>query len=196
MTNWSAKQHSYEELRALVIDELLAHTCRNFTDLQEKVSQAILKQNNQWPPRETGMAYPGAVTYLHPNDSSTILEVFWDLFRQGVITLGTDVNNPGWPWFRLSRFGEIIKSQSEFKIPRHIVIHRDDQNLRPGNFGCWGPLPGGSGCFVLRRVPAIRVSDAWGCCRSGVSARSQCGDSKHKMGFDIRSGDEGTVHSR
>ena len=116
MTNWSAKQHSYEELRALVIDELLAHTCRNFTDLQEKVSQAILKQNNQWPPRETGMAYPGAVTYLHPNDSSTILEVFWDLFRQGVITLGTDVNNPGWPWFRLSRFGEIIKSQSEFRF--------------------------------------------------------------------------------
>lgn len=118
MTNWNAKQHSYEELRALVIDELLARTCRSFDDLQEKVSQAILKRNNQWPrpPRETGIAYQGAVVYLHPNDSSTILEVFWDLFRQGVITLGMDARNPGWPWFRLSRFGENIKNQSEFRF--------------------------------------------------------------------------------
>jgi hypothetical protein len=118
MTSWNARQHSYEEVRTLVIDELLAHTCRNFDDLQEKVGQAILKQNNEWPrpPRETGIAYQGAVSYLHPNDSSTILEIFWDLFRQGVITLGTDVRNPGWPWFRLSRFGQNIKSQSAFRF--------------------------------------------------------------------------------
>jgi hypothetical protein len=118
MTNWNATQHSYEELRTLVIDELLARTCQNFDELQEKVSQAILKRNSQWPrpPEETGMAYQDAVSYLHPYDSSTILEAFWDLFRQGVITLGKDVRNPGWPWFRLSRFGESIKSQSEFRF--------------------------------------------------------------------------------
>ncbi len=118
MTNWNAKQHSYEELRTLVIDELLAHTCQNFDELQERVGQGILKRYNQWPrpPRETGIAYQGAVSYLHPYDSSTILEVFWDLFRQGIITLGKDARNPGWPWFRLSRFGENIKNQSEFRF--------------------------------------------------------------------------------
>jgi hypothetical protein len=118
MTSWDAKQHSYEELRMLVVDELLGRTCRSFDDLQEKVGQAILKRNNQWPrpPGETGVMYQGAVAYLHPYDSSTILEVFWDLFRQGVITLGTDARNPGWPWFRLSRFGETIKSQSQFRF--------------------------------------------------------------------------------
>jgi hypothetical protein len=118
MTNWNARQHTYEELRTLVIDELLARTCRKFDELQEKVGQAILKQNNQWPrpPRETGIAYQGAVSYLHPYDSSTILEVFWDLFRQGVITLGKDARNPGWPWFRLSRFGENIKNQAAFRF--------------------------------------------------------------------------------
>ena len=116
MTNWNARQHNYEELRTLVIDELLARSCRSFDELQEKVSQAIMKRSNQWPPGETGIAYQGAVAYLHPNDSSTILEVFWDLFRQGVITLGTDARNPGWPWFRLSRFGESIKTQSEFRF--------------------------------------------------------------------------------
>jgi hypothetical protein len=98
------------------VDELLARSSSRFDDLLEKVSQAILKQNNQWPPRDTGMAYQGANAYLHPSDNSTILEVFWDLFRQGVITLGKDMNNPGWPWFRLSRFGENIKSQSQFRF--------------------------------------------------------------------------------
>jgi hypothetical protein len=95
---------------------LLARTCGSFEELQEKVSQAILKQANQWPPRESGITYQGAVIYLHPNDSSTILEIFWDLFRQGVITLGRDARNPGWPWFRLSRFGENIKSQAQFRF--------------------------------------------------------------------------------
>lgn len=118
MTNWNAKQHGYEELRTLVVDELLARTSANFNDLQEKVGQAILKRNNQWPlpPSQMGIGYQGASAYLHPNDSSTILEVFWDLFRQGVITLGTDARNPGWPWFRLSRFGETIKSQSQLRF--------------------------------------------------------------------------------
>jgi hypothetical protein len=36
VTNWNASQHSYEEFRTLVIDELLARTCRNFDELQEK----------------------------------------------------------------------------------------------------------------------------------------------------------------
>jgi len=72
MTNWNAKQHSYEELRTLVIDELLAHTCRSFDELQEKVSQAILKRDNQWPPRDTGMAYASATAYLHANDRINI----------------------------------------------------------------------------------------------------------------------------
>jgi hypothetical protein len=112
------RQHTYEELRGLVIDELLARSCQNFSELQEKVGQTVLKRNNQWPrpPRETGVAYQGAVSYLHPNDSSTVLEVFWDLFRQGVITLGVDTGKPGWPWFRLTRFGEKVGSQSAFRF--------------------------------------------------------------------------------
>jgi hypothetical protein len=86
-----------------------------------------LKRNNQWPPRDTGSAYQGAAQHLHPNDSSTILEVFWDLFRQGVITLGINTNNPGWPYFRLSRFGENIKSQSDF---RFVSALREPMDLR------------------------------------------------------------------
>jgi hypothetical protein len=118
MTNWNATQHGYEELRALVIDEVLARTCGTFDELQEKVGQGILRRNNRWPllPGETGMSYRGAAAHLHPYDGLTILEVFWDLFRQGIITLGKDTSNPGWPWFRLSRFGEGVRGRTEFRF--------------------------------------------------------------------------------
>jgi hypothetical protein len=43
---------------------------------------------------------------MHKNDKALVREIFWDLFRQGVITLGIDDINNGWPWFQLSRFGE------------------------------------------------------------------------------------------
>ena len=118
MTNWNATQHGYEELRVLVVDELLARTCSNFDELLEKVGQGILRRHNRWPlpPDEKGMIYRGATAYLHPYDGLTILEVFWDLFRQGIITLGKDTANPGWPWFRLSRFGESINRQRVFRF--------------------------------------------------------------------------------
>ena len=187
MTNWNAKQHSYEELRALVIDELLARTCRSFDDLQEKVSQAILKRSNQWPrpPRETGIAYQGAVVYLHPDDSSTILEVFWDLFRQGVITLGMDARNPGWPWFRLSWFGENIKSQSEFRFHDTSSYIAMIKTYDPEYFARGDLVPRGSGGFVLRKITAIRVGNAGSGGGSGVSALARCGSFKRTMGSDI-----------
>jgi hypothetical protein len=114
--NWNAEQHSYEELRALVLDEVLAQTCRQFEELQQKVGQSILSREGRWPPSETGIAYPGIAAYLHPYDSDTLLEIFWDLFRQGVITLGLNSANPGWPWFRLSRFGQTIKQQGQTRF--------------------------------------------------------------------------------
>jgi len=43
---------------------------------------------------------------LTPNDAELVRDVFWDLFRQGYITLGLNDSNAAWPFFRLSRFGE------------------------------------------------------------------------------------------
>jgi hypothetical protein len=47
-----------------------------------------------------------------------VLDVFWDLFRQGFITLGIDSShNAGWPWFRLSRFGtKALQNQSPYRF--------------------------------------------------------------------------------
>lgn len=37
-----------------------------------------------------------------------VLEVFWNLFREGIITLGLNTNNPQFPWFRISQFGKRV----------------------------------------------------------------------------------------
>lgn len=45
-------------------------------------------------------------------------DVFWDLFRLGFITLGSNNSNPNWPRFRLSHFG-----QTTLKTNRPLHFH-------------------------------------------------------------------------
>lgn len=47
----------------------------------------------RWPPR------------LSEADAEAFLEVFWGLFREGIITLGLNDNNRECPFFRVSSFG-------------------------------------------------------------------------------------------
>lgn len=104
---WNLPQHSYEEIREVVIDVMSASSSNGvnqFQSLLEHVGRTFGKKHNA-SPLSTGMAYPGAGSQLHPQDSDLVLEVVWDLFRQGIITLGLNTSNPGWPWIRLSRFG-------------------------------------------------------------------------------------------
>jgi hypothetical protein len=117
--NWNLPQHSYEELREVVV-EVLLNSSRNgvnqFAELLEQVARKISRRD-QAPPLATGMAFPGANTQLHTNDANLILEIVWDLFRQGIITLGLNTSNPGWPWLRLSRFGtQTLESQSPYRF--------------------------------------------------------------------------------
>ena len=94
--------HSCEQIRDVVIDVLLKRdpNVNQFSQLLLPVA-ARLEQWSPIPHREVSL-----IDCLHDDDKALVLEVFWDLFRQGIITLGTDTQwNSGWPWFRLSRFG-------------------------------------------------------------------------------------------
>lgn len=119
MTYWNLPQHSYEEIREAVIDVMLASPSNGvsqFETLLEHVGRSFGGEHNA-PALPTGMAYPGAGNQLHPNDANFVLEVVWDLFRQGVITLGLNTANPGWPFLRLSRFGkQIVQSQQPYRF--------------------------------------------------------------------------------
>ena len=44
-------------------------------------------------------------------------DIFWDLFRQGFITLGLNDSNDAWPFFRLSHIGgQTLAAQSPFRF--------------------------------------------------------------------------------
>lgn len=113
--NLNARQHTYEELRNVVVD-VLSNRVNQFNDVLEYTGKSVAQRYNA-PALPMGAAYPGAASQLHANDANLILEIVWDLFRQGVVTLGLNTSNPGWPWLRLSRFGKaILSSQNPFRF--------------------------------------------------------------------------------
>jgi hypothetical protein len=107
---WNAKQHSYEEVREVVVDTLLNRTPNQWENLLTEVANEF--------ERRSGQRYnPNNPSILHPHDSELVRDVFWDLFRQGFITLGMNSSNPTWPWFRLSHFGQQrLKSLSPYRF--------------------------------------------------------------------------------
>jgi hypothetical protein len=108
--------HSYEEIRAVSIAALLARPSGVFNEHVEDVGRTLLQQQGAWPPTQTGAAYAGVAALLHPQDPDLILEVFWDLFRQGVVTLGHSIDIPGWPGYRLTRFGRQAELQAPYRF--------------------------------------------------------------------------------
>lgn len=109
--------HSYEELRDVVTYMLLnaqTNGVDRFDKLVEQVA-LVLSKKNRGPHGRQYFSH-GSATQLHPGDSNVVLEIVWDLFRQGILTLGLNASNPGWPWLRLSRFGERALQQSPYRF--------------------------------------------------------------------------------
>jgi hypothetical protein len=119
MSVWDLTQHNHEEVRQAVIDILLGRANsgnipRQFTDVVTKVGFVFGRAST--PP---GLTFdPANPPRLHPRDGELVRDVFWDLFRQGMITLGIDSSqNSGWPWFQLSPFGEnTLQSQGPYRF--------------------------------------------------------------------------------
>ena len=108
--------HSYEEIRAAVIDilakrEKTSYSADQFQHLLIGVSEVMERRS---PPqtssphaRSFSISGGGSVTLDH-DDRELVREVFWDLFRQGIITLGYNDSNREFPFFRVSSTGQRI----------------------------------------------------------------------------------------
>jgi hypothetical protein len=106
---WNQPQHSYEEIRRVVVDILVGASPPNqWTSLMIGVAEKVANV--------TPGTYP--TPSLHPRDEELVRDAFWDLFRLGFITLGSNNSNPNWPWFRLSHFG-----QQTLKANRPLHFH-------------------------------------------------------------------------
>lgn len=104
--NFSQREHSYGDLREVVIEIMLDigdSGLNSFDTLLEKTALELGKRHGrfgvQHPPR-------GPASPLHPSDLELVLEIVWDLARQGIVTFGVNGSNPGLPSLRRSRFGE------------------------------------------------------------------------------------------
>lgn len=109
----STGSHTYEELREAVVKALIdpgpTRTIHQFRDLALAVAE-------QFERRAGTYSGPGLVRE-DPEDEELIREIFWDLFRQGIITLGLNISNPSWPFFRLSRSGKVtLAKQSPWRF--------------------------------------------------------------------------------
>ena len=111
--NPNQQEHSYEELREVVINVMLDANDNGVDRFEKLLDEAALELCKQ-----DGLEHGhyGSATQLHPNDAELVLEIVWDLFRQGILTLGSNVSNPGWPWLRLSRFGEYALQQGPHRF--------------------------------------------------------------------------------
>jgi len=97
--------HSYEEIRTVAIELLSGHENPNYSLTQYEhfrlnVGGVFARREG----REIDPQYPP----LDNEDNEFFLEVFWDLFRQGIITLGLNNSNREFSWFRVTSFGKKI----------------------------------------------------------------------------------------
>jgi hypothetical protein len=102
--------HSYEELRTAAFDVLAGRVKSPYEASQYahfKIGVAKALQEREKRPQPQHSVYPRDPA-LDPADEETFLEIFWDLFRQGVITLGMNDANPQFPWFHLTPLGKRV----------------------------------------------------------------------------------------
>jgi len=99
--------HSYEEIRDAVVDILLGREPvdfepRQWEHLKLGVAQVFNRRDGRPPIHGAGLV---------GEEAELARDVFWDLFRQGFVTLGLNDSNPEWPHFRLSHFGQTTLHQ-------------------------------------------------------------------------------------
>lgn len=101
----SSTPHTYEEVRDAVVDILLGSIKTEYQPTQFEHLKLGVDEVFQRRER-TAQASTHVGNPYRAHDAELVRDVFWDLFRQGYITLGLNDSNETWPFFRLSHFGQ------------------------------------------------------------------------------------------
>ena len=101
--------HSYEEIRSVALDIMAGRaaglTVESYDMFGIAVAEVFAKRELTVEKRSSGVSHR-----LDPDDEETFLEVFWDFFRQGFLTIGSDYRNREFPWFRITKLGRQISA--------------------------------------------------------------------------------------
>ena len=100
-------ERSYGDLREAVMEAILDASDRglaSFAALLEKTALELAK-------RDGPAAGRGPACQLEPDETQLVLEIVWDMVRQGILTIGVNGSNLAAPRLKLSRFGETALRQ-------------------------------------------------------------------------------------
>jgi hypothetical protein len=105
--------HTYEELRAAALDilarrEQVPNEPSHYEHLSLGLGQVFARREGRVQAGHFGATYP-----LDAQDRELLLELFWDLFRQGIISLGMNDANREFPFFHLTRLGQQLAQGRE-----------------------------------------------------------------------------------
>lgn len=107
-------EHSIEEIRAATYEILKRSRgdgSGQYGGLKAGVAQYFQETGGPKPQQLYGHQNPDLSTI----DANRFLEVFWGLFREGIITLGANDLNPNFPWYRVSEFGrQLLNNQDPY----------------------------------------------------------------------------------
>ena len=107
--------HSFEEIRGVALDLLAgreqgAYQLTQYQNLLVAVGEVLTRRENA---TQRPVVSPSPWAQLSSNDSELFLEVFWSLFREGIITLGLNDSNRDFPHFRVTQFGRKIATHEQ-----------------------------------------------------------------------------------
>jgi hypothetical protein len=107
--------HSFEEIRSAAIDllsgrESASHDLNQYEHLLLAVSDVFQRRDGSAPRLQH---FSTAQATLSNHDREIFLEVFWTLFREGIITLGMNDANREFPFFRVTSFGQRLIAHHE-----------------------------------------------------------------------------------
>lgn len=112
---------SYEEVRSAVVDLLAGREQGSYgmgqmESLQIGV-QEVLDKRNRAPQTHRAQLNNQTRDHVH--------EVFWDLFRQGVIIPGSDSQNSELPFFRVSSYGRKVLANQDTYFFHDVSTYLD-----------------------------------------------------------------------
>jgi hypothetical protein len=110
--------HSYEEIRKAAIN-ILARRWKSdvppgykVPDYYDNFREAV---GNVLNTGEAGYTTNPHANTMSINDKDILIEVFWDIFREGIITLGTSDKIRDFPYFRVAQYGtKIIENKDMY----------------------------------------------------------------------------------
>jgi len=107
-----------EEIRGLVLQALRQPRWGQVVDLEIAVGN--LKSKMQAAPRHSPAFVADGRAYLERGESSLIQEVIWSFIIEGLLIPGLDDSNQGWPFLRLTAYGQRC-------IEEHQILPHDPE---------------------------------------------------------------------